>query len=124
MTEHAREGDESILLTANRIIHGDRQNDYGHPTDNHGRTALLWIKYIEGKYNIDVPLDPEDVCFMNILQKIGREMHRKTRDGITDIAGYAGNIEMIRDREKSVEDGTITVSPEDWLVEFSRRQTR
>lgn len=89
---------ESILQTADRIIHGDRQSDYGHPVENHGRTATLWVTYIEGKYGISVPLDPEDVCFMNVLQKIGREMHRKTRDGIVDIAGYAGNVEMIRER--------------------------
>lgn len=98
MSQHPREGDESILATAERIINSSRQQDYGHPTDNHGRTATLWVTYIEGKYGISVPIDAEDVCMMNILQKIGREMHRKTRDGITDIAGYAGNIEMIRDR--------------------------
>ena len=90
---------ESILGTAERIINGNRQSDNGHPTDNHSRTATLWVTYLEGKYGITVPIDPEDVCFMNILQKIGREMHRKTRDGIVDIAGYAGNIEMIRERE-------------------------
>lgn len=96
---HLGSKSESILQTAERIIHGDRQQDYGHPTDNHGRTATLWVTYIEGKYGIRVPIDPEDVCFMNVLQKIGREMHRKTRDGIVDIAGYAGNVEMIRNRD-------------------------
>ena len=108
MTEVAGEtpGVESILEEAQRLIHGARQQDYGHPTDNHGRTAALWKLYLELKYGAgtpvgEIPFDAEDVCWFNILQKMGREMHRKTRDGITDTAGYAGNIELIRNRNGS-----------------------
>jgi hypothetical protein len=87
---------DSILLEAEQLINGARQNDYGHPTDNHDRTADLWRSYLRAKYDAIVPLDGEDICFLNVLQKISREMHRATRDGLVDIAGYAGNVELIR----------------------------
>ena len=87
---------KSILEEAQEIIHGPRREDYGHPLDNHGRTAEDWSK-IWG-----IALTPEDVCFMNIVQKISRmkTTGKITRDGLVDIAGYAANVEMIQDERE------------------------
>jgi len=91
----------NILEEANEIIHGPRNEDYGHPADNHGLTAKYWNIYIEQKFIDDKmvdfrkPLTAEDVCILNILQKISRHQHSPKRDNLVDIAGYAGNIEMI-----------------------------
>lgn len=94
---------ENILREADRLIHGDRNKQYGHPLDNHTTTAEFWNIYLKtvsdrGK----VFLDTEDVCFLNILQKISREATTgaRKRDTITDIAGYAGNIEMCREEQE------------------------
>lgn len=87
---------KSILEEAQEIIHGERQDDYGHPLDNHGLTARFW----SALFNVSV--SPEDVCFANIEQKISRAITsgRITRDTLVDIAGYAANIEMIQDERR------------------------
>lgn len=84
----------TILEEAQAAVHGARNEDYGHPLDNHGRTAALWSTYL------GVPITAEQVCFLNILQKISRGMNRVTRDTIVDIAGYAANVEMVHDERE------------------------
>lgn len=88
---------QSILLEAEGIVHGARQADYGHPRDNHARTAALWNAYITGKYNASSGLNAEDVCFLMVLQKISRQMNAPKRDNLVDIAGYTANIEMLHE---------------------------
>ena len=90
----------NILEEAAALIYGDRNRDYGTPLDNHSTTAALWNAYIaalvrRGK----TELDAEDVCWMNVLQKISREATTgaKKRDTAVDVAGYAGNVQMCRD---------------------------
>ena len=83
--------DETVLQEATRVVSGARGDDYGHPLDNHGRTAAFWSTYL------GQTITPEQVCMMNALQKVSRSMNRITRDSLVDIAGYARNIEMIQD---------------------------
>ena len=80
----------TILEEAAKAVDGPRNEDYGHPLDNHGRTAALWSAYL------GIPITPEQVCFLNVLQKISRGMNRITRDTLVDIAGYARNVEMVQ----------------------------
>lgn len=90
----------SILEEAHELVRGDRNRDYGHPLDNHGTTAALFSAYLEAlrARTGSVQLRPEDVCFLNILQKVSRAVtsgvHK--RDTQVDIAGYAENVEMIQ----------------------------
>lgn len=81
---------ESVCEEAQRIIHGPRRTDYGHPLDNHTRTAALWAAYL------GVAITPEQVCFLNVLQKVARSQQAITRDTLTDICGFAGNIELVQ----------------------------
>tara|TARA_R110002020_G_scaffold121916_3_gene277015 strand:+ start:12768 stop:13103 length:336 start_codon:yes stop_codon:yes gene_type:complete len=83
-----KEGD-TILDTAKRVTAHDRGLDYGHPSINHKRTANFWSTYL-GR-----DITPQDVCMMNILQKVSRGMNTLTEDTLVDIAGYARNIEML-----------------------------
>lgn len=95
----------NILEKANKIVHGERNEAYGHPYDNHSLTAQYWDVYLVGKYGkTDGTLTPEDVCFLNILQKIARAQNGvdKNIDSLTDIAGYAANIEMILEKRNEV----------------------
>ena len=80
---------DSILAEAEKIVHGRRREDYGSPSQNHGRTASLWSAYL------GVEVSADDVCAMNILQKLSRLKHAYTRDSLVDIAGYAANVEMM-----------------------------
>ena len=98
----------TILDDAAAAVHGVRPNDYGHPLDNHTRTAGLWSTYL-GR-----TVTPEQVCFLNILQKISRGQNRITRDTLVDIAGYAANVEMIQDeRDQLANSGDIVSAYDD-----------
>ena len=90
------EPQESILGKDHRAVHQERGPLYGHPLDNHGTTAQMFAAYLSRKYGQQITLDAEDVCFLNILQKVSREAHEPTEDNLTDIAGYAHNVELIR----------------------------
>lgn len=84
----------SILAEAGDAVHGDRRKDYGSPLENHDRTAKLWSSYL------GVTVTAEDVCMLNILQKISRARHAMKRDNLVDIAGYAANVELIENERK------------------------
>jgi hypothetical protein len=90
----------NILEEAAKVVDGPRQADYGTPIENHKRTADLLTAYLKGKYGFVYVLTPEDVCFLNILQKVSRGINGLTRDTLVDIAGYARNIEIIQDAER------------------------
>jgi hypothetical protein len=92
----------TILEEANKATSVSRNKAYGHPAANHSCTARLWRAYIERRFGVDLALTAEDVCMLNILQKVSREAHGHTRDNLVDIAGYARNVEMIRQVSVSV----------------------
>ena len=94
----------NILEEAMEIVDGDRQDDYGHPIDNHGTTSEMFASYLRRKYGTAAPsaLDAYDTCIFNILQKVSRLANKVTRDGLTDLAGYARNMEMIMDWENAL----------------------
>lgn len=84
-------GSNNILQKADRATTTDRNKYYGHPLDNHSVTAGLWGVYL------GVDIGPEDVCFLNILQKVSRTVSGEIiEDTLIDIAGYARNVEMIQ----------------------------
>ena len=91
---------KNILDKADQATTIDRNHDYGHPLDNHSVTAGLWGTYL------GVEIGPEDVCFLNILQKVSRTVSGHIiQDTLIDIAGYARNVEMIQlERVKRLEE--------------------
>lgn len=79
----------------------ERGAAYGPPNENHERTAMLWSAYFRAKYKYYPAaarwnVDRDDVCFLNILQKIARCLSeagpKGNEDGIRDIQGYAENL--------------------------------
>jgi hypothetical protein len=89
----------NVLDQAQRIVNGDRQDFYGHPTDNHGCTAQMWTAYIQRKYGVSFEFTVRDVCWLNGLQKISRDAHQEKRDNLVDVAGYVLNIDMDQRRK-------------------------
>lgn len=85
---------ETILEEAQKLVHGNRQNDYGTPMKNHTDTAALFSAYL------GIPITAEQVCYLNILQKISRSNKGYKRDTLVDIAGYACNLQMIQDERE------------------------
>lgn len=92
-----RKRDKSLLEETREIVYGKRNQDYGHPINNHTRTADAWNWWINGKYDLDIDLTPEDVCMMMVLVKLSRAMHGENEDDLRDIMGYAENVDIIRE---------------------------
>ena len=82
--------DKSCLEEAAKIIHGNRQDDYGTPEDSFQRIADYWNKYLVHKNVTDNEhsLYPTDIAMMMILFKIAREEHQHKHDNLVDICGY------------------------------------
>lgn len=74
-----------VLAEANRLITGERNNQYGEPTQDFTRTARMWSAYL----GIDVK--PHDVAALMALLKLSRiAWQPDKRDSWVDLAGYAG----------------------------------
>lgn len=87
---------ESILEEAQRLVHGDRNESYGHPLDDFTRTGRMWGAILGLP---DIPA--EKVALMMVTLKLARQCHRPKRDNLVDAAGYAETCAMcIEERER------------------------
>lgn len=71
------------LETAEHMVNGDREHDYGTPEDNFKTIAGLWSAYL-GK-----EISSIDVAMMMALMKIARIKAGTKPDSFVDLAGYA-----------------------------------
>jgi hypothetical protein len=94
----AGDGRETYLYTANRIIHGARNEEYGHPIEDFERIAAMWTAFL------GVNISRKQVAAMMILLKTGRLAHNIDHDDSwIDIAGYAGCADRIQRRLDGLE---------------------
>ena len=80
---------ESVLQDAINAIMGDRNNQYGPPTQDFTRTAeaatALGFRFNGG------PLDPHHVAIFMIVLKLSRlTWNPDKKDSWIDVAGYSG----------------------------------
>lgn len=68
---------------------------YGSPGDNHQLTADILSAWFSRRLGQTVTLTAEDVCAINVLQKLSRAAYRGTDDTWLDVAGYAENVAML-----------------------------
>lgn len=80
-----------ILAEADRIINGERQEQYGKAEDNFDLIAQYWEIYLDNKNNDgNYRITTQDVATMQMLLKIARTQGGQAkRDNYVDIAGYA-----------------------------------
>lgn len=90
---------ETILEEAQRLVHGNRGADYGHPAIDFGRTAGMATAMLSEKLRDGAAITRRDVGMFMILVKLSRLGHRFKRDSVVDIAGYAETIAMVADWE-------------------------
>lgn len=78
-----------LLTSANNLVNGDRNNQYGPPTQDFQRTAEALNAYgFRGPG--DRALESHDVAIIQMVLKISRLMWTPQKeDSWTDIAGYA-----------------------------------
>lgn len=73
-----------LLADAARLVVGDRDADYGPPSEDFERTAAMWSAYRGCDFTA------ADVGIMLCLVKISRMAESPTkRDHYADLAGYA-----------------------------------
>lgn len=83
--------EETICEEAQRLTHGDRGDDYGHPVDN----FQITVDMINARFGTE--FTAQDFAEIMILCKIGRQANASKRDNMVDIAGYANTYGMIAD---------------------------
>ena len=88
---------ETILEEAQRLVHGNRGDDYGHPFDDFSKTALIW-QAIFG-----IPVSPEQVALAMVGVKISREVNKPKRDNCVDGAGYFETLSMVKERRAELQ---------------------
>lgn len=82
---------ETVLAEAERLINGERRDDYGPAEDSFSVIADLWCTYLRGKYGVVHGLDSTDIALMMALFKIARcATGGVKRDNLVDIGGYTG----------------------------------
>ena len=97
--------DETALMEAQRLVHGDRGEDYGHPLDDMSRTALIWEAIL------DIPVTAEQVALCMVGVKISRQCHAPKRDNLVDGAGYFETISMMQDKRAEIAKRLISTLP-------------
>lgn len=86
--------DETILQEAQRLVHGERGDDYGHPAQDMERTGRIWGAILE--MEDPVPAWKVALCMAGV--KISREVNAHKRDNLTDLAGYAEVTDMVYEK--------------------------
>ena len=82
----------NVLVEAQKIIYGDREKTYGHPSKNLDCIAQMWNSYLESIG--DRALTNKDVAIMMVLLKAARLANDpEHRDSLVDICGYAALVE-------------------------------
>jgi len=97
----------TLTDTAHEVVSGDRNTDYGDPSENHQATADFWSVYLRRRLEATrdegdcFEITVDDVCHMNILQKVSRLANSQTDDNDIDIVGYILNKHMIKELEEA-----------------------
>lgn len=91
-------GKETVLEEAQRLIFGDRRQNYGHPLDDYTRTAGMFNALFGHK--LKEPFAPEELMQVMILVKLSRYQEVPKRDTLVDGAGYFGCIAEAREERE------------------------
>ena len=81
----------NILHEADKLVHGDRGDDYGSPREDFERTAKLMSAVL------GTSVTAEQVPLLMMCVKLSRQCHKPKRDNLVDIAGYAETAGMLEE---------------------------
>ena len=81
----------AILREAESLITGDRNSQYGPPTQDFTRTAAFWTTYLGDKLKDGEKVQAHDIAAMMALLKLSRiTWSPEKQDSWADAAGYIG----------------------------------
>ena len=87
---------ESVLHEADRLVNGDRQDDYGPPWEDYARTVAIYHA-MTGRHTID---DAADGIRFMVAVKLSRMAESPgKRDHYVDAAGYLDCLYRTIERE-------------------------
>jgi len=86
---------ETVLQEAQRLVHGDRGDSYGHPIFDLTRTADILTAVLREKLRVGVRLEAEDIAKGMVGVKLSRETFSPKRDNRVDACGYTEVLDMI-----------------------------
>lgn len=82
----------TVLTEGFNLVHGDRGESYGDPSEDFARIGKLWAIVLK------MPeITPQQVAMCMIALKLSREVNRHKRDNLVDIGGYTETLAMIED---------------------------
>lgn len=91
-----------LLLEADELINGQRQQDYGDKLQNFAQIAMLWEGTLAHKLAPGQRISAEDVALCMIQVKIARLAKSPDhRDSILDVAGYAGCYDKLQEERQN-----------------------
>lgn len=79
----------TVLQEAEKLINGDRRDDYGSADESFNQIAGLWSVVL----GTDVTAEQVALCM--IMLKVSRYLHSSQRDSVVDLCGYAGLLEVL-----------------------------
>lgn len=74
---------KSILNEAEKIVNGDRNEQYGDPL----KAFQEYSNILET--NFGIKLTPSEICKVQMAIKLGRMKYKHKRDSVVDLCGYA-----------------------------------
>jgi hypothetical protein len=91
----------NILDEAKNLVHGARQQTYGHPKvfGDAAAAIITEVLHLRGLLKEDKCIRAQEVSLMLLCVKIAREAYQHKDDNLVDIAGYAEVLNMIIEKE-------------------------
>ncbi len=91
----------SITMEAEKLIHGERRDDYGDMDESFQNIADVWSAILTARTNCDSNLISKGlVALMMTGLKLVREANKHKRDNLVDVCGYALCLSEMHDDDK------------------------
>ena len=78
------------MASADRIINGERQDQYGKAEDNFAAIGIVWTTLLRNKLKDGERIDARMTALLLAGMKVVRESNAPKMDNWVDLAGYAG----------------------------------
>jgi len=82
---------DSILLEADNILNGDRNEQYNDPNES----FKVYADILKSAFNLE--LTPVEICKVQMAIKLGRLRYKHKRDSLVDLCGYAEILNRLED---------------------------
>jgi len=83
---------KSILLEADNILNGDRNEQYNDPNES----FAVYSEILKSTFGIE--LTPVEICKVQMAIKLGRLKYKYKRDSAVDLCGYAEILDRLENK--------------------------